>query len=186
MNMSRWITKRALLWGVAATFIVTPGLVLFPLWLQTITSDQVSSTYEASVLSEHNISEPKTHHIPKPSWASTCSTPWSSPCFNRSRCLGSDGSSNFSIYALDLKCTMASSTEIMGREEPVRIVRHYPNAILKAFRKLALEKRVLAEKIEDACIIVYAITPSLNCVRKTPEWDMGRNHILFDLGDRTR
>lgn len=117
---------------------------------------------------------------------STCSTPWSSPCFDRSRCLGPDGSQNLSIYALDLNCTRAPSADIMERKKPV-LDKHYPNAILKAFRTLALERGLLAENIEDACIIVYAIiTENKNCVRNTPEWDMGRNHILFDVGDHTR
>lgn len=60
------------------------------------------------------------------------------------------------------------------------------NGILKVFRTLVLEKGLLADKVEDACIIAYVMTKRNNCVGDTAEWDMGRNHLLFDLGDERR
>ena len=79
---------------------------------------------------------------------------------------------------------MASSSEIMEREEPIRPEEHYPNVVHRTFRMLALERGLLAEKIEDACIIVYAMTKRYNCVGNTSVWDMGQNHLLFDYGDK--
>lgn len=106
-----------------------------------------------------------------------CSTPWSSACFDRSRCLGPDGSQKFLIYLHDLGCTGAPSAEIMARREPMRSEYYVQNGILKEFRELVLEKGLLADKIEDACIIAYVITKRNNCVGDTAEWDMGRNHL---------
>lgn len=72
----------------------------------------------------------------------------------------------------------------MEREEPIRKEEYNPVIVHKEFRKLALERGRLAENIEDACIIVYAMTKSYNCVENTTEWNMGQNHLLFDFGDK--
>ncbi|CAN0262342.1 unnamed protein product [Ascophyllum nodosum] len=115
-----------------------------------------------------------------------CSSPWTSACFDRGRCVGANGLPKLSIYAHDFNCTNALSSEIMARSKAVGQYRSVPIIALKIFREIALEKGILVDRAEDACIIVYAVAARSRCLPDTSEWNGGRNHLLIDFNDEPR
>jgi len=73
----------------------------------------------------------------------------------------------------------------MAREKPIGRYGIIAS-VIRSFRQLALEKDLLSDKMEDACIIAYAITTGKRCVADTSEWKEGRNHLFIDWNDQPR
>jgi len=114
-----------------------------------------------------------------------CDNPWASACFDRSRCIGADGTQRCSIYVHDYDCTNTPSQEIMARKKPLGHDGIF-GSFVRSFQQLALEKGLLSDKMEDACIIAYVMTTDHRCVADTSKWNGGRNHILIDWNDHPR
>lgn len=117
-----------------------------------------------------------------------CGSPWSSPCFDRSRCVGRNGKQELSVYVYDEKC---SSTPFVA--SPATIARDSyddwrPVCIdaLAAARRRAEEKGVLVGAPERACVVVYGLPPDDQCVTSTPTWHSGQNHLIIDFTDHPR
>lgn len=62
----------------------------------------------------------------------------------------------------------------------------YYIARTEACRNVAKEKGILAETIEEACVVIYVVPPKGECVSSSPTWNQGQNHLLFDFNDEAR
>ncbi|CAM9861341.1 unnamed protein product [Ectocarpus sp. 12 AP-2014] len=138
-----------------------------------------------------------------------CGSPWSAPCFDRTRCRGGGGGGGrsgrrraravrgrggstrgaggdlLSIYVHDETCSMRKSSEIMASYRGVAVPLLW-NEAAKALRHVAAERDLLVDTPDEACIVFYAVPEKGECVSKTPTWGGGQNHVLLDLNDQSR
>ncbi|CAN0211923.1 unnamed protein product [Ectocarpus sp. 12 AP-2014] len=140
-----------------------------------------------------------------------CGSPWSAPCFDRTRCRGGGGGGGgrsgrrraravrgrggrargagggdlLSIYVHDETCSMRKSSEIMASYRGVAVPLLW-NEAAKALRHVAAKRDLLVDTPDEACIVFYAVPERGECVSKTPTWGGGQNHVLLDLNDQSR
>ncbi|CAN0257386.1 unnamed protein product [Ectocarpus fasciculatus] len=140
-----------------------------------------------------------------------CGSPWSPPCFDRTRCRGGGGGGGrrgrrraravrgrggstsggggggdlLSVYVHDETCSMRKSSEIMASYRGVAVPLLW-NEAEKALRHVAAERGLLVDTPDEACIVFYAVPESGECVSKTPTWGGGQNHVLLDFNDQSR
>ncbi|CAM9937991.1 unnamed protein product [Ectocarpus sp. 13 AM-2016] len=138
-----------------------------------------------------------------------CGSPWSAPCFDRTRCRGGGGGGRsgrrraravrggggrargagggdlLSIYVHDETCSMRKSSEIMASYRGVAVPLLW-NEAAKALRHVAAKRDLLVDTPDEACIVFYAVPERGECVSKTPTWGGGQNHVLLDLNDQSR
>lgn len=120
--------------------------------------------------------------------AAACGSPWSTDCFNRNRCVGPSGAQELSIYVHDAVCSNSPSTALIasnsndsnGNCGSVCI------AALSLIREKAQAKGLLAERPEEACLIVAGLRTGHRCVSRSSTWDDGRNHLIIDFNDQQR
>lgn len=114
-----------------------------------------------------------------------CGSPFSSPCFNYSRCEFHENGAGPKVYIYDQECSLRPSSELPMMEESGGWGEVDP-----IYRKTAQEMGILADSHESACLLIHVRRTghkhSNLCAPDSPSWNGGVNHVMVDFSDDTR